>query len=253
MDAIAAKALLQRYLEGNASQEEMIIVEQWYQQLVDVGEWTWAEGEREQLQAAMEARLLQRIASPRIGAKWLILRRLSAAAILLLAVASVWVLITRRTQQPLASMSQRYRNDVRPGRNAAVLTLAGGKTIVLDDSAPKTIGAQGNTVILNDSGQLVYEASSRPVPSGKASEIFYNTLTTQKGNQYHLTLPDGTNVWLNAVSSITYPTAFTGNQRRVTISGEAYFEVMKNQQQPFIVQQGDITVQVLGTSFDVNG
>jgi len=261
MDSIAAKALLQRYLEGDASQEDVIIIEQWYQQLVDAGEWDWAEGEKDQWGAAMEARLLQRIdggqsgegpilgtTPPRIGVLPFTLRRLSAAAILLLAIAGAWLLFTRKASQRVASLQQRYRNDVKPGRNAALLTLAGGKTVVLDDSAPKTIGRQGNTVILNDSGQLAYQAET-----GKASEIFYNSLTTQKGNQYHLTLPDGTKVWLNASSSITYPTAFAGKERRVTISGEAYFEVMKNQQQPFIVQQGDMSVQVLGTSFDVNG
>ena len=261
MDAIAAKALLQRYLEGDASQEEVIIIEQWYQQLVETGEWDWAEGEKDQLGAAMEARLFQRIGGgqsaegqtsgvtpPRIGAVRLTLRKLSAAAILLLAIAGAWLLFTRKASRPVASLEQRYRNDVKPGRNAALLTLASGQTVVLDDSAPKNIGRQGNAVVFNDSGQLAYQAET-----GKASEIFYNTLTTQKGNQYHLTLPDGTKVWLNAASSMTYPTVFAGKERRVTLSGEAYFEVMKNQQQPFIVEHGDVSIQVLGTSFDVNG
>ena len=261
MDAIAAKALLQRYLEGDASQEEVIIIEQWYQQLVETGAWDWAAGEKDQLGAAMEARLLQRIGggqaaegatsgttSPRVGALRLTLRRLSVAAILLLAIAGAWLLFIRKASGPVASIQQRYRNDVKPGRNAALLTLAGGKTVMLNDSAPETIGRQGNTVILNDNGQLAYQAEA-----GKATEIFYNTLTTQKGNQYHLTLPDGTKVWLNAASSMTYPTAFAGKERRVTLNGEAYFEVMKNQQQPFIVAHGDASVEVLGTSFDVNG
>jgi ferric-dicitrate binding protein FerR (iron transport regulator) len=291
MDAIAAKALLQRYLEDDASQEELIIIEQWYQQLVDAGEWNWAEGEREQLEAAMEAQLLGRISTepveavmPEVGRAevgrapnsggrqrsdgegrqrsdgGMLRRRMlswAAAAVLLAGIAGIWLLVVRKAPREIASISQRYRNDVRPGRNAAVLTLAGGKTIVLDDSAPRTIGRQGNAVVLNDSGQLQYklfsQVSSPRVSSGKASEIFYNTLTTQKGNQYHLTLPDGTKVWLNAASSITYPTAFTGKERRVSISGEAYFEVVKNQQLPFMVQQADMTVEVLGTSFDVNG
>jgi ferric-dicitrate binding protein FerR (iron transport regulator) len=281
MDAIAAKALLEKYLEGDASQEEMIIMEQWYQRLVDAGEWNWAEGERAQLEAAMEARLLGRInqgpveegmsgdqgalmpgdggvVRPMAPVRKMapVRRRMvrwAAAAVLLAGMAGVWLLFVRKTPQELAPMSQRYRNDVGPGRNAAVLTLAGGKTIVLDDNAPQVIGQQGNAVVLNDSGQLVYQVPGGQVSSAAASEIFYNTLTTQKGNQYHLTLPDGTKVWLNAASSITYPTAFAGKERRVTISGEAYFEVMKNQQQPFVVQQGDMSVQVLGTSFDVNG
>jgi transmembrane sensor len=292
MDVITAKALLERYCEGDASQEEMILIEQWYQQLVEAGEWNWADGERAQLEAAMEARLLGRINGevvelpgdredegrmiPGDGGA---VRRMApgrrrmvgwaAAAVLLAGVAGVWLLVVRRGPREIASVSQRYRNDVGPGRNAAVLTLAGGKTILLDDSAPRTIGRQGNAVILNDSGQLVYQVASPRGAAGSGaagagsgassaagsagSEIFYNTLTTQKGNQYHLTLPDGTKVWLNAVSSITYPTAFTGKERRVIISGEAYFEVVKNQQLPFVVQQADMTVQVLGTSFDVNG
>jgi ferric-dicitrate binding protein FerR (iron transport regulator) len=275
MDVTAAKALLQRFLEGDASQEEVIIIEQWYEQLVDAGEWNWAEGEREQLASAMEARLLGRIGKepaeevmPEVGrtpdsggrqrsdgAVPLRRRMVSwvAAAVLLAGMAAIWLLLVRKTPRELAPISQRYRNDVGPGRNAAVLTLAGGKTIVLDDSAPRTIGRQGNAVVLNDSGQLVYKLASPRVSSSVASEIFYNTLTTQKGNQYHLTLPDGTKVWLNAVSSISYPTAFTGKERRVSISGEVYFEVVKNQQLPFVVQQADMTVEVLGTSFDVNG
>ena len=249
MDAIAAKALLQRYLDGDASQEELIIIEQWYQQLDNAGEWNWADGEKEELEAVLEGRLLEQIAErPRTRVVWLTKRSLGAAAVLILLLAGAWLLFIRKSSQPIASLQQRYRNEVRPGRNAAVLTLAGGKTVVLDASAPKTIGRQGNAVILNDSGQLVYQAET-----GNPLEIFYNTLTTQKGNQYHLTLPDGTKVWLNAVSSITYPTAFAGKERRVTISGEAYFEVMKNQQQPFIVQEGDMSIRVLGTSFDVNG
>ena len=267
MDGIAAKALLQRYLEGNASQEELIIIEQWYQQLVDAGEWNWAEGEREQLEATIEARLLGGIGKEPVeavmpGDRGAVRRivevprkmvRWAAAAVLLLGMAGIWLLLVRKAPQEIASVSQRYRNDVGPGRNSAVLTLASGKTILLDDSAPRTIGRQGNAIVLNDSGQLLYKISSPGVSSAEASEIFYNTLTTQKGNQYHLTLPDGTKVWLNAVSSISYPTTFTGKERKVIISGEAYFEVMKNQQLPFVVQQANMTVQVLGTSFDVNG
>jgi transmembrane sensor len=257
MDVIAAKALLERYFEGDASQEEMIVIEQWYQQLVEVGEWNWAEGEREQLEAVMEARLLGRINGEAVVKRMAPGRRRmvgwAAAAVLLAGVAGVWLLAVRRGSREIASVSQRYRNDVGPGRNAAVLTLAGGKTIVLDDSAPRTIGQQGNSVVLNDSGELVYRAAGSAASAGSGSEIFYNTLTTQKGNQYHLTLPDGSRVWLNAASSITYPTAFTGKERKVIISGEAYFEIMKNQQLPFVVQQADMTVQVLGTSFDVNG
>lgn len=171
-----------------------------------------------------------------------------AAAVLIMLTAGAALFISRTRPHSVASVAERYRNDVQPGHNAAVLTLSGGKTVLLDNSTTKTVGRQGSTVILNDSGRLVYKAGT-----GKTPEIFYNTLTTQKGNQYHLTLPDGTKVWLNAASSITYPTSFTGKERRVAITGEAYFEVTKNQHKPFIVQQGDMSVEVLGTHFDVNG
>jgi transmembrane sensor len=251
MDVTAAKTLLQRYLEGDASQEEIIIIEEWYQQLVHAGEWHWTEDERQALEAKMEAHLLGHIDREDAGrterARVLPIRRLLGAAVVVAVIAAAYLLIMRRPAA-IAPVAVRYRNDARPGRNAALLTLSGGKTVLLDDSAPKNIGRQGNAVILNDSGGLVYQAGT-----GQASEIFYNTLTTQKGNQYHLTLPDGTGVWLNALSSITYPTAFTGKERRVSISGEAYFEVAKNQQLPFVVQQAGMTVEVLGTSFDVNG
>lgn len=251
MDATAAKALLQRYLEGDASQEEIIIIEEWYQQLVHAGEWHWTEDEKQQLEAKMEERLLERIgredAGRTVGGRVVPIRRLLGAAVVVAVIAAAYLLFMRHPAG-IAPVALRYRNEVRPGRNAALLTLAGGKTVLLDDSAPKNIGRQGNVVILNDSGQLVYHAET-----GQASEIFYNTLSTQKGNQYHLTLPDGTRVWLNAASSITYPTAFTGRERRVSISGEAYLEVVKNQQLPFVVQQANMTVEVLGTSFDVNG
>jgi len=144
-------------------------------------------------------------------------------------------------------VQERYQNDVRPEQNSALLKLTNGKAILLDDSAPRTILGQGSVTITNDNGQLTY----RPL-AGETAETFYNTLTTSKGNQYHLVLPDGTKVWLNAASSITFPTVFAGEQRQVDISGEAYFEVVKNERQPFVVRQGEMNVQVLGTSFDAN-
>ena len=301
MDPISAGALLKKYLEGNASQDEIILVERWYQQLVEAGEFSWEEGERESRAGVIERRLLAQIdvRSEAPGAQRVeglgalrteardaegvvrpglqrveelgsrreeglrIWRRVvSVAAVVLLAIAGAYLLFVRKAPRATAPIAERYHNDVSPGRNAAVLTLAGGATVVLNDSAPRVIGRQGNALIMNDSGRLIYQVSagrgqgvavSAQGVSGSPNDILYNTLTTPRGNQYHLTLPDGTKVWLNAASSITFPAAFSGKQRKVTISGEAYFEVAKNEQQPFIVQQGTMAVQVLGTSFDVNG
>ncbi len=148
-------------------------------------------------------------------------------------------------------------NDAAPGSNRAVLTLSDGTEIILDSAdANGTITQQGNTKIikLND-GELVYSSAN-----GKPGEILYNTITTPKGGQYQIVLSDGSKVWLNAGSSLRFPTAFSREERRVELTGEGYFEVEENPAQPFIVSSipsGDnrhrgVEVKVLGTHFNVN-
>ena len=248
MDVNEANSLLRRYLEGNASPEEIQLVEQWYQQLADAGEWNWAEGEKEMLEGSIESRLLQQIrAAETPMRKMRAVGWIAAAVFILLAGTGTWLLFFGRKKEAV-DIGLRYKDDAAPGRNAAILTLAGGKRLVLDSAANGIIGTQGNTTMTNDNGQLTYTALHE-----KPGALVYNTLRTARGNQYQLALPDGTKVWLNAASSITYPTAFTGDQRKVTISGEAYFEVVANKSLPFIVQEGKMTVQVLGTHFNING
>jgi len=141
-----------------------------------------------------------------------------------------------------------YKNDIPPPKNSKpVLTLANGTIINLDSSGNGTLAVQGNiSIIKKADGEIVY--------SGKAPGIIsYNTLSLPRGNKpLRLVLADGSLVWLNAASSITYPTAFTGNKREVTITGEAYFEVAKNTAMPFFVSHKDMLVKVLGTHFNVN-
>lgn len=146
------------------------------------------------------------------------------------------------------AIHQPSSTDVMPGNNKAILTLSNGKSIVLDDAASGTLSEEGNTKAVKlEDGRLVY------TPDGKTpNETVYNTMSTPRGGQYRLTLPDGTEVWLNAASSITYPTSFTGNERKVTITGEAYFEVAKNARMPFRVKTNETTVEVLGTHFNIN-
>ena len=171
----------------------------------------------------------------------------AAAIFVLLGTGIYWAFHNASQKQIALTQQQRFRNDIAPGRNAAVLTLAGGKQIVLDSTARGTICQQGNTRIINATGQLAYNELQE-----KPAEVLYNTLTTGRGNQYQLILPDGSRVWLNAASSIIYPSAFTGTERKVTITGEAYFEIAKNKKAPFIVQNKDMQIQVLGTHFNVN-
>jgi ferric-dicitrate binding protein FerR (iron transport regulator) len=125
--------------------------------------------------------------------------------------------------------------------------LADGKEIILDDANDGTVATQGNTQITKQGGLLLYKGND------SASQVLYNTLSTPKGRIYKLSLPDGSKVWLNAASSIRFPTAFTGWQRSVEITGEAYFEVKKDAQRPFRVTANQrAAIEVLGTSFNVN-
>lgn len=142
--------------------------------------------------------------------------------------------------------------DIPPGKDNAILTLGDGTTIVLDSAANGTLAHQGNIKVLKTNGQIAYNKTD-----SKMDKPVYNTITTANGNQYQLILTDGSKVWLNAASSIRFPTAFTGNERKVEITGEAYFEVAKDATKPFRVefksQSGkNEEIEVLGTHFNVN-
>jgi ferric-dicitrate binding protein FerR (iron transport regulator) len=162
-----------------------------------------------------------------------------AAAILLFAMAGIVYLLLNHKLTGNKTVVQNFKHEIAPGMVGAVLTLADGSKIVLDTAGNGMIAAG---IQKNDKG-VVYTASTA---------ITYNTLTTPKGRTISATLADGTVVWLNAGSSITFPTAFTGNRRTVSMTGEAYFEVAKDKTKPFIVKTTDQDIEVLGTHFNVN-
>lgn len=146
--------------------------------------------------------------------------------------------------------------EIAPGGNRGILTLSNGKQIVLSDiSAKDTIAKEGEkeevTIKMNANGVITYIINPNTVPS-KENQNAFNTLSTPTGGQYNIVLADGTKVYLNAVSSIKYPTQFNGDQRIVELDGEAYFEVAKNKNKPFIVKSGDQDIEVLGTHFNVH-
>lgn len=149
--------------------------------------------------------------------------------------------------EPKVVKNKQIKTDIVPGGNKAILTLQDGSKIVLNDAKDGTLAQQGNTdVVKLANGQIVYnETAAAP------AKVLYNTMTTPRGGQYKLTLPDGTEVWLNSASSITYPTAFAGTERDVSITGEAYFEVAKDKTKPFHVRSGNQMVEVLGTHFNI--
>jgi len=156
------------------------------------------------------------------------------------------------------------QNDVAPGGDKAILTLADGTTIILDSAGNGLLAKQGETNITKKDGSIIYDAKKYLPSEGGGGGLVYNTMRTPRGGQYQLTLPDGTQVWLNAESSITYPTAFTAKTRQVSITGEAYLEVAKDKTKPFIVKVsraggaareadgGGLEIEVLGTRFNVS-
>lgn len=172
----------------------------------------------------------------------------AAAAAVVLLLAGAGYLFRGESEDNLVAEQPRYRNEVPAGGNKAVLMLGDGSVITLDSAANGILAQQGNVKVMKTaSGQLSY------LGQGDYKEArSVNTMRTPRGGEYRLILPDGTKVWLNAASSITFPVAFVGNDRVVSITGEAYFEVAHNKAMPFRVTTGNTTVEVLGTHFNIN-
>lgn len=154
-----------------------------------------------------------------------------------------------RTDQSVTYSNRQMPTEIGPGSEKAILTLADGTTIELDKANTGAIAKQGSSSIIKlEDGQVAYNTNELP-----QHQVMMNNISTPRGGQFRLTLPDGTGVWLNAASSITYPVAFTEQERRVQVSGEVYFEVAKNKHKPFIVDINDkATVQVIGTHFNIH-
>ncbi|OQP56406.1 FecR family protein [Niastella populi] len=180
----------------------------------------------------------------------------AAAAVLIITVGFFLLSPRQKKAAPTASVvtPKPTSDDIAPGSQGAILTLADGRQVVLDSLGNGTITVQTGAEVRLKDGQLVYA----PVASA-GQQLAYNSISTPKGRQFQLVLPDKTKVWLNAASSLKYPTHFSGNERRVEVWGEAYFEVAKDAQKPFIVtippQPGGVrgaSVKVLGTHFNIN-
>ncbi len=177
-------------------------------------------------------------------------RWVAAAAVLLLIVSSVFLLTNQKEKRTAVAknIQTQPKQDRLPGGDRAILTLADGSSIVLDSAGNGMLAQQGTTeIIKKEDGQLLYNSS------GAATDaVAYNLLQTPRGGQYKITLPDGSKVWLNAASSLKYPVVFSGKERRVEITGEAYFEVAKDAEKRFIVSAKGITTEVFGTHFNIN-
>lgn len=202
--------------------------------------------------------IVKEIYPPKVvrGSLW---KRLVAAAAVLVAIVSVTYLLTTRnnkleeiskTQQPASN-----QDVAAPNKAKATITLADGRIVSLDSLASGTLANQGNVIVNKTAdGKIVYSALRQA-----QGDMQYNTLTNPRGSLViDMTLADGSHVWLNSGSSITYPVSFVGNERKVSMTGEAYFEIQPltpkggQGKVPFLVEANGTTTEVLGTHFNVN-
>jgi transmembrane sensor len=185
-----------------------------------------------------------------------IYNRWIAVAAMLLIVLTVGLVFFRSANLPADNTVNRVisKPNIVPGSDKAILTLSNGRQIVLNDSTTGQLASQAGTLIAKTgTGQLIYTVDSSGIskPEKNIEEVF-NTLTIPRGGQYQVTLPDGTQVWLNSASVLKFPAIFKGKRRVVELDGEAYFAVSKNKKMPFVVHTKDQDIEVLGTHFNVN-
>jgi len=253
MDNKEAQALLLKYEEGNCTAREKVLLESWYLKLkseqlpldltdedleADLRE-VWGKLEDDHLQKKT-AKLWQRFTPALRGSI------AAAAAILLVIGTGIYFYTVRR---PIGNRNSQIANesDIAPGRNMAIITLGNGTALPLKDSK--------NGVVIGDDLRYIDHSLVQNLPVKELSDGSKTQLTvsTPRGGEYKVVLPDGTQVWLNAASSLKFPSSFaSAATRRVELNGEAYFEVAKDKKHPFIVQTDKQETTVLGTHFNIN-
>lgn len=251
MEEKTFRDILDRYLKGAATAEEAEALEAFFESYRKEGN-NWPHeimGAPEQAEKEILDAIAEKYASTspsEQNSRWVSAALKIAATLLLLAGAGigVYVLDFRQTPGPVVS-------TLAPGADKAILRLADGSEIQLDSAGAPTIPRQGDVTAISGDGMISYKAQQKP------EEILYNTMLTPRGGQYEVALADGTKVWLNSLSSLRYPVAFSGTEREVELTGEAYFEVAKDPAMPFIVRiasfPGDTPaeIRVMGTHFNV--
>lgn len=259
--------LAERFLLGTATEKEIALLHEWYDtadkeeiELVFTPQPETAETVGKRLFGGLQLAIQEERDKTRHRRIVLTRRWIAAASVIFVVVfAGRYFWDSYRTTKPDHSVAQVTKpgNDLPPGSNKARLWLGDGSVIDLADTKNGTIRHEAGARIEKKDGQLIYdfskgeEASRLTDGSREAEASQINTIQTPRGGQYEVILADGTKVWLNSASSLSYPTAFTGKNRQVQLKGEAYFEVAEDKNKPFKVSVGDVQVDVLGTHFDV--
>ncbi|MBW8687126.1 FecR family protein [Chitinophaga rhizophila] len=242
-------SLTEKIVSGTATDEELVQYNRLFAAFTQETEWdNTVLGDQQMIGEAIRERIQMTIDKPAgrvVNISW---RRWSVAAGIALLLSGGYFFYQRGQVAPLPPQAERFKNDIAaPAGNHAVLTLSNGQKILLDSAGNGRLAMQGNVNIsMNTSGQVVY--------NGDDSKSAMNTIEVPPGSKpIAIILADGTEVWIDAASALTYPTAFTGSTRTVTVTGQAYFEVAPNSKQPFRVQNGTdgSTVEVLGTNFNI--
>lgn len=250
MEKRKSDRLLKKYLKGEASAEENALIETWFLEETKSGNEEFAEPDYQQVKGRLWARIGEqnKFVKP---ARSLWPKVIFAAAAIL--IAGVCIFLFSNKTGPEIKHSNSYVNDIGPGSNKAVLTLSNGTKISLSDAGNGKLADQAGISITKNNGKLVYELKESGANGKGGQGNLTNTISTPKGGQYQINLPDGTKVWLNSASSLKFPPGFKGlKERRVELEGEAYFEVFKDKESPFKVVSKNQTVQVFGTHFNIN-
>lgn len=240
--------MIKDYLAGKANEEQRAFLEHYFQHFEkaeDVLDKV-SEEEKQILGADMLNGIEERLFSQPVPKKRLWPNLVRVAAVLLV-FTTIGIYFYQSKKQNLTQ--QEVAATINPGGHKAILTLADGRKISLDDAGVGKLAHQdGVTITKSADGQLVYDLST----ASASSVIGTNTIETPRGGEYQVILPDGTKVWMNADSKLVFPAAFSGDQRKVELSGEAYFEVARNKRKPFLVSSAGQTVEVLGTHFNIS-
>ena len=240
-----AKEILEKYREGNCSEEELALLESWYlsEEIVPID---FTIEELDNVKRTVWAKL--HIQGNKKNFKlWHSYEKIAAAAVILICLSFSIYFYVNRYNKP--SQSNIASTEILPGSKKAILTLANGKSIALNEANNgKLVDQAGAGIYKTADGQLNYNTNI----ADQQAEVQMNLLTIPKGGYYIIKLVDGTKVWLNAASSLKYPTTFNGKERIVELTGEGYFEVAHQNNQPFKVISKNQIVQVLGTHFNIN-